>query len=252
MHPKLLDEFPEWTGKYEAVVPYMYLDVKGIVTFGIGHAAFSSDTVANLPWYHKGTDVRATEAQIRNEWASVRDNKMLAKHGIFNGHAANFTRLRMKIEDVYEDARNVMRHNHAVMLKQYPDMESWPLDAQMATHSMAWACGPAFGLPGPNRFVTLAKHLRDADFNRASEHCHMNETGNAGLIPRNIANKLMYRNSADVIARGMDPHVIYWPKDLRKAPKDVPSQAVSKPEAGHEEPMLIVRDMNSYFPERNK
>lgn len=264
MNETWLRDFPAWSAKLEGMVPYMYLDVKGIVTYGIGHAAFSPDTLIGLPWHHKDTDVRATEAQIRNEWAAVRDNKTLAK----NGHlaAAGVTRLRLTADDVYEDTRAVMRNNHADLLRQYKDMDSWPLDAIWATHSMAWACGTAFSLPGPYRFTALAKKLAvlgdgDGDFAAAAIECHMNEAGNAGLIPRNKANKIMYRNAQVVRDTGLDPSVLYWPKELDKLSVSELEELLDSQRSLFEpvqidvreldEQIQVIHDMNSYFPERN-
>ncbi len=273
MNPTLLKDFPAWSAKYEGWSPYMYLDVKCIVTFGIGHAAFSPDTLVRLPWYHKDTDVPATEAQIRNEWVAVRDNKMLAKHGMFNGHAAAFTRLRLTGEAVFEDTRTVLKYHHKELVEQYPALESWPLDAQWATHSMAWACGEAFSEPGPNRFTNLARKLKvlgdgDGDFAAAALECHMNEAGNPGLKPRNISNKMMYRNAQYVRDHNLDHERLWWPKDLsamsvseeeefldaiRTESRALEPVAVSLPEvSGEGGPIPIIRNYNSYFPERNE
>lgn len=256
MNPTLLRDFPLWSSKMEGWVPYMYLDVKGIVTFGVGHAAFSPDTLVRLPWYHKDTDVPATEAQIRNEWVAVRDNKMLAKHSVYNGHAANFTRLRLTGEAVMEDTRTVMKYHHKELVEQYPQFEEWPLDAQWATHSMAWACGEAFSEPGPNRFTRLAKQLAvlgdgDGDFASAAIECHMNEMGNPGLKPRNIANKTMYRNAQVVRDTGLDPARLYWPKELSTMSVSELEELMDS-QKKLEEPMAIIRNINSYFPERNE
>ena len=35
----------------------------------------------------------------------------------------------------------------AYLAKRFPEWEEWPADAQLATLSMAWACGPAFRFP---------------------------------------------------------------------------------------------------------
>lgn len=259
MNKTLLRDFPAWSARFEGMVPYMYLDVKGIVTYGIGHAAFSPDTLLRLPWMHKDTDVSATEAQIRNEWVAVRDNKRLAMAGHLA--AAEVTRLRLTADAVYDDTRTVMDYHHKELVEQYPAFESWPLDGQWATHSMAWACGEAFSEPGPNRFTNLARKLAalgdgDGDFAAAAVECHMNEKGNAGLIPRNKANKTMYRNAQVVMDKGLDRSRLYWPTELLSLKKEeiddmVEHQSQQVMSAIADADVWIVRDINSYFPERN-
>lgn len=107
----------------------------------------------------------------------------------------------------------------AYLVKRFPEIESWPGDAQLATISMSWACGPAFHFP------SLELALRAKDFVIASTQCTINPTGNPGVVPRNAANRILYVNAARVLAWGMDPDQVYFPRELK-----VPPDAPTKPE----------------------
>jgi len=81
---------------------------------------------------------------------------------------------------------------------------------------MAWACGAGF----VRIFPRLAKALDVGDFAAAARECHINETGNPGLKPRNVANKMLFRNAS----RAADPAMLAWPEELLEAepPSTVP------------------------------
>ena len=85
----------------------------------------------------------------------------------------------------------------------------------MATHSLAWACGASFHFP------KLASALLARDFDAASVACTINEWSgsvhNTGVIPRNVANRLLYRNAQRVIDYRLDPDVLDWVHDLSVA-----------------------------------
>ncbi|MFF0476587.1 peptidoglycan-binding protein [Streptomyces sp. NPDC004284] len=68
----------------------------------------------------------------------------------------------------------------------FEDLESWPADAQLGLFSMAWALGPAFKFP---KFQTAA---RQQDWLTTARESKMTETGNAGVIPRNVRNALLF------------------------------------------------------------
>lgn len=286
MNQKLLQLFPGWSAKFEGRVPWMYLDIRGIVTVCVGNALFSPDAAIALPFVHKDMVTPATERQKANEYVMIRDMKILAKQGHLA--AAQYATLRLTDDAMDDLVRAKMSSNHEQMKNgqnkdySWPDMDTWPIDALLATHSMAWACGPAFDDPGPGRFTKLSKTLKAGDFESASKECHMNEVTpeglkNVGLVARNVANKLLYRNAAIVVKEGLDRDRLYWPQDLSKPevlklfkdevgggakeddasadtvrPGAASEADVSIPGLGDSADQPIVHDMNSYFPERNK
>lgn len=253
IHDLFLTDWAHWNSKYEARANFMYVDVKGYVTTGVGNLLNSPDAAIQLDWRHSNGD-RATADQVRNEWIAMRDN-VPARH-MFYTYQKHFTRLHLPEEEIDRLVIGKLLEHHKHLVAQMPEFEAWPLDAQWATHSMAWACGSAFMVPGPpGRFVTLGKLLKAKDFAGAVSQCHMNEAGNPGLKPRNIANKLMFDNAAYVQDIGMDYGRRYWPDAAKKVWEEEnvrDSEGTGEVVESNLGEGPIVHDINSYFPERNR
>ncbi len=135
------------------------------------------------------------------------------------GKFANVTTLRLTEDGIQQIVLAKVAEMEGHLVHRFPDFADWCADAQLATISLSWACGPDF------RFPRLAQALRDRDWLLASVECRMDETGNPGLRPRNAANYQLYRNAHFVAASGLtepalDPERLYWPSVL---PDDAPA-----------------------------
>lgn len=200
----------------EGVVPWMYLDILGLVTTAIGNLIDPRQYAMKLPWRRRDGGL-ATPAEIITEWERVKNTPALAKWG--HRAAEQVTSLRLDPEGIEQVVFGKLHEMNGRLAARFPQFEDWPADAQLATLSMSWACGPAF------RFPRLEAALRDYDFATAAEHCHINEAGNPGLVPRNRANKMLYRNAARSHAFHLDPDALVWPTDLASLEQDdVPTQ----------------------------
>lgn len=105
--------------------------------------------------------------------------------------------------------------NDAMLAKAYPGYPNWPADAQLAIHSMAYALGVARVLPGGlfKNFIA-AMGRNPPDFRAAAAASHIDERGNAGIISRNIANKLLLENAARVAEAGGNPNVLWYLREV--------------------------------------
>jgi len=197
--------FRSFSAKFEGAVNFMYLDVKGLVTTGIGNLIDPGGAALGLPWL-RADGTPASRHEIAAEWAYVKSRDDLKLRGgmIYK----TITKLRLSDDGVQQLLMAVLHRNNAALVARFPDFEDWPADAQLATHSMAWACGTGF------RFPKLARHLLAAEFREAAGECHMNEAGNPGLAPRNAANKVLYRNAAVTRDLHLDPEHLCWPVDM--------------------------------------
>ena len=115
-------------------------------------------------------------------------------------------------------------NNEGFLRQRFPAWDSWPADAQLGTMSNAWAAGPLWKAP---RFDQACKNL-DFDFAAGpigdanlDPTCRgeawLNDTGNPGLRPRNLANKVCFWNAARVtldLNDRCDPEVLYYPIEL--------------------------------------
>lgn len=208
--------FVEFTSKFEGVVPWMYQDVKGLVTVAIGNLIDPIQYAMPLPFVDRVTGAAAGRDAIAAEWLRVKGDASLARLG--HRAAERITSLRLTDEGVASLVARKLEQNDAHLRGRFPYLEEWPACAQLAVHSMAWACGPAF------RFPMLEMHLRqenwcetslDADGHEvvtggAARECHMDVTGNAGLMPRNVADVILFRNAARVRDFKLDPDMLDW------------------------------------------
>lgn len=189
MRASVRDNFVPFTAPLEGVVRWFYADVKGLITIAIGNLVDPVESALSLAMVHKGTDIPASQADIRADWLRVKSDPNAARLGHRSVEA--LTNLRLTDAGVDAVVNKRLALNDQILRTRFPDFEKWPADAQLATHSMAWACGPYF------RFAKLEAALKLRDFSTAATECYMNTTGNPGLVPRNGANKALYNAAAD-------------------------------------------------------
>ncbi len=208
--------FVEFTAKFEGVVPWMYQDVKGLVSIGIGNLIDPIQMAMALPFVHMDGS-SADRAEIAAEWLRIKNYPNAAALG----HRAveHVAQLRLTAGGVQDLVARELARMDAQLAGRFPGYPAWPADAQLGTLSMAWACGPGF------RFPKLAAALNARDFSTAAGECHMDDLDNPGLRPRNAANVVLYRNAATVVAGGTDPDILHWPVQMSEEPT-VPDFAI--------------------------
>lgn len=205
MRDAVRDRFVEFTADMEGVVPWLYQDIKGLVTVAIGNLVDPIQYALPLPFL-KPDGTPAARDEIAAEWLRVKNHPSLAKWG--HRAAEQVTTLRLDDAGVQLVVSRKLAQNVDHLRRRFREWDEWPACAQLATLSMAWACGPAF------QFPMLAAVLNAQDFAEAARHCHINETGNPGIIPRNKRNKLLYLNAARVRDYKLDPDYLNWSTDL--------------------------------------
>lgn len=214
----------------------MYADIKGLVTTAIGILIDPLPHALRLPWRRFDGSL-ATAAEITADFSAIRSSPLAAKNG--HRYAKQLVRLHLDDAGVDSAVDGKMNIFDAYLRSRFPDWDTWPADAQLATMSMSWACGPAF------RFPALDAALRDQEWARAALHCSINTTGNPGIIPRNKANIGLYGNAAYSVANGMDPETLMWPSFA----SDVEPTKVTRGELGTEEfpwePKVYVDDADT-------
>lgn len=195
--------------RLEGYVPFMYLDVKGLVTTGIGNLIDPMPLGGNLPWRRKTTKELATQSEYSSEWQLIKNTTTLAKHG--HRAASGLTKLYLEKEDVYTLVAQVRDRFYGILKVRFPEIDSWPADAQLATMSMAWACGPWF------RFANLEAALRAKNFRGAAASCAINTTGNPGVRPRNVMNTSLYITAQLCQDGKLNGDIVHWGAD--RSPK---------------------------------
>jgi len=231
--------FPAFSTKFEGRIPFMYLDIKGLVTVGVGNLVDPVEEAQALPFRFKnrpGINARgspATPDQIAAEWRALKSDLSLAARGY--KACEPITQLDLSDEAIDSLILKRLTQNESFLERQqwFESFGSWPADAQMGLLSMAWAMGPA----GPGNFPRFRAACQKLDFRTAAAQCKMNETGNPGLIPRNQANFTLFSNAAIVLAGEAEGAFqrsnLYYPRALisastsAAAPGTVPPGPVS-------------------------
>jgi len=197
MHDSVKDAFLPFSAPLEGRVRFMYLDVKSLVSTGVGNLldADNPNSFGNNPqplpdaftlgWFDKTSMAAADSAEILAEYKHVKFSD--TAFALLQDKEA-ITRLR--ITDAAIDAlvfrklesfEEILRGREA-----FAALEQWPADGQLGLFSMAWALGPLFKFP---KFQAAAA---EQDWLTMAQECRMTETGNPGVIPRNVRNQLLF------------------------------------------------------------
>lgn len=220
-------------------ITWMYPDVKNLVSTGLGNLIDPIGLALNLPFVHlDGTP--ATRAEIVVEWTRIKtlppDAQGRTAAQLGHLYAKPHTKLRLTNEGIKALIDRKLAENETVIATIFREWPNWPADAQLATHSMAWACGPGIFSPraGEAHWPKLTAALHAQDFATAAVECFMPEEKTiGGLRPRNRANRVLFTNASIVLQRQMDLDVLHYPDDL-----DALANAETQPElpADEDEP----------------
>lgn len=184
------DTFRAWSRQFEGEVPWMYLDVKGLVTVGVGNLIDPVSQATILPFVMPDGSP-ASAATIAAEWRWLKSHTEAARLGY--RYAQQFTSVRLTDEGIGSLVAEKLQTFWAFMLAHYfPDGENWPAAAQLAACSMAWACGPGW----PLIFGNCAASAKKQDWAGCAKECEINSKGNVGVIPRNRANVALFQFAA--------------------------------------------------------
>jgi len=205
MRQSVVDRFREFSVRFEGLVHWPYLDVKGLVTVGIGNLIDPVSSALELPWVLEGTTDRATPEQVIADWNNLKAQTRLSK--LHFNYARPVTKIRLTDEGVDTLVRSKLLANESYMRKHLPDWDSWPADAQLFASSMAWAVGPGWvGI-----FKNCTAFLLKGDWENAAKCAAIKTEGNPGIVPRNAANLVCLHNAQTVALRKLDPAQLYWP-----------------------------------------
>lgn len=222
MHSSVKNKFRAFNEPLEGVVRFMYLDVKGLVTVGVGNLIDPLSAALGLPFRYKNkpgvtnAGQLASKADIEAEWNLIKGKGDLAQ----KGHRACEPLTKLELDDAAIETliNNRLQQNESFLKRQkaFNNFDQWPADAQLGLLSMAWAMGAGFSSGWP-RFSAACEKM---DFDAAAENCRMSEAGNPGVAPRNIANKRLFQNAAAVLAGEADGFyqrpTLYYPQVLLK------------------------------------
>jgi hypothetical protein len=208
MHPSVATALPGFLKQYEGKVNFMYLDVKGLVTIGIGNLIDPVNLALKLEFGTKGGGGPVSGGDVISEWNTVKARTDLMGKGSAGFGAITRLQLTDKgIETMVNDHAKAIESyitTNASAQKYYSNFPNWPADAQMALIGIAWGVMP---LPqfGWHKFPEACKI---EDWETAANECKITSAIATG---RNEAHKLMFLNAAAVKANGDPISQLCWP-----------------------------------------
>lgn len=219
MRPSVRSAFVAHATRFEGRVPWLYCDILGLVTTGIGNLAEPVSLALAMPW-RMPDGSRASREEVMRQWSAVKAQSEHLKSRHYN-QAAPVTTMRLAPEDIDALVLDKLDGFEAHLVKSYfPDFEAWPADAQLGALSMAWALGPGF----PATFKNFRAAAQAQDWEAAGLTCKIRSDNNPGVRPRNAANEICFGNARVVADFAMDRAVLHWPAVTRiPAPPPVPT-----------------------------
>jgi hypothetical protein len=205
VRPSVRAAFYETNAPWEGVCSWLYLDIVGLVTVGVGNLVDPLPFATTLPFIREDGSP-ATREEIREAWLAVKARKDLAVKG--GGAFRSLTSLRLSADGIRELVDKKLRANVQILRARFEKWDEMPADAQLAVLCLAWAVGPSF------RWPMYETAIRRADYAMAAVETSISEKGNPGVKPRNEGMRVMLRNAAHVMARGLDRDVLFYPGTL--------------------------------------
>lgn len=165
----------------EGRIHWMYCDILGKVTTGVGNLIDSPETARKLLWVTKG-GATASATQIEEDWQTVKD-------GRFSAIEANpLTELRITDETIDTLVFRQLAENERDLIERWGNWDKFPASAQMGILSMAWAMGSGFW----RKFPKFSRAVDIQAWDEAGRECLIRSTGNPGVVPRNRANANLF------------------------------------------------------------
>jgi hypothetical protein len=208
---------------FEGMVPFMYLDIKGLVTIGMGNLIDPFTQAKALPFRYrnkpgiKNPGRLASAADIEDEWKRIKGDQTLA---LRRWKACDpLTTLELNSDAINDLIKSRLQNNELILKRQnvFRDYDKWPADAQLGLLSMAWALGPNF-VQAHAWWPQFTQGCQKQAFAVAAQYCHINESNNPGVHPRNVANVQLFKNANLVVAEasngGYQRWTLYYPRTL--------------------------------------
>jgi hypothetical protein len=188
MRQVVVERFRGWSAQFEGEVPWMYLDVKGLVTVAVGNLIDPLSEALKLPFV--GADGKPVDAQtITNNWHAVKAHQECARLGY--RYARQFTAIQLTDDGIASLVAERLVGNWAFMRSHYfPAADSWPAPAQLAVSSLAWALGAGW----PVIFKACGASAKRQDWMACADQCAIK--GGGSIIRRNAATAALFRLAA--------------------------------------------------------
>lgn len=181
--PQVKAQFLQFTQRFEGLTTWLYLDVKGLVTIGYGNLI--DPQIPSCLDFRDKSGLPVPAATVRAEWQAVK--AMTEKAPLGGVVFRDYTGLRASLVSINALAYAVLDDMALTLAGYFPEFGAWPADAQLATLSIAWACGSHF----PASWPAFSAAARAQDWATCAAQCHIEDSHNPGVRPRNAANRAL-------------------------------------------------------------
>jgi GH24 family phage-related lysozyme (muramidase) len=203
MHKAVRDAFFAFSVSFESLVRWLYLDVKGFVTVGVGNLVDPPALLGGLTFLRKDGSI-ATASEVHAAWLTVKNLQKHAKEGGGSKTFENATSLRVDPASIQRLVMAKLSANEVILKQTFPCWESWPACAQEAALSMTWAYGAAFTKTWPKFTWACLAH----NWELAALECRASKKELARQNPsfkkRNATQVALFYHAA----QGGDPEVL--------------------------------------------
>jgi hypothetical protein len=194
IHPEVLARWAAFSEPLEGRIPWLYLDVKGLPTVGVGCLLDNPTASQAIPW-SSADGGPATALDIVKDWRRVLAIGQTV--GSAPRHTASHYRAPdgLHLSDVVIDAmmHRRLQANARTLALRFPAFPSWPWQAQMGALSMAWAMGAGFPAKYPKwAWAAHRAHEIPAEWATCARECFMHGDG---LDRRNDANRRLFEEA---------------------------------------------------------
>jgi GH24 family phage-related lysozyme (muramidase) len=202
MLPVVLNRIISFNKGLEGYIHHMYLDVKGLVTVGVGNLLSSSAVAAALPFTNGLNGPLAAAGDKTAGWNAV--HAAPAGKPVSDAGDSYSALSPLRLGDAAIDTIVLAKAasfdlTNAAMFPNYP---SFSADAQLGMISMQW--------PGSfNTFPTFQAHVKKGEWFGAARQCYFDETNNPGLKPRNLANRWLFSLMGRAVGMSLPTTTLY-------------------------------------------
>ena len=197
MKPLASSLFPGLSQRFEGRTAWPYLDVRGLVTVGVGCLADPETLFSPLPWLDVSTGLPAVPEAVQAGFVALK--------GAPPGRLATFyvPMTTLRLNEAAIDALLLSRAaiDEDVLRGGLPNYDDAPDAAQIGVMSLAWAMGGAGVLRGFPHFCDAFKR---GDWTTCAHECSLSTEENPGVAPRNRANAALFLS----IDAGTDPRQV--------------------------------------------
>ena len=213
MKPAAQAAFVAFNAPLEGVLAWMYLDILGYVTTGMGNLVDPVQQALTLPWKRPAGSLASAD-EVAAAWQAVDACRTAPKGQRQSGLATQYggafehvTEIRLDHDGINACVAHQIAANEIFMRKYFPAFDALPADAQLCLHSMAWAMGPGFAAT----FQKFRDEINAGQYAAAEPDAVFRGSG----VQRRIdQDKLLLGNAQAVVDHDLSPDALWWPADL--------------------------------------